>query len=71
MGNPTIPVPGTATPNPFFIRLGDTLASMRSGVLPKYFAAVADASAREMGSVQPRAGTTSCLTMWSNGFSIS
>ncbi len=54
-----------------FIRLGETFASMRSGVLPKYFAAVADARAREIGSVQPRAGTTSCLTMWSNGFSIS
>lgn len=66
-----MPVPGTATPNPFFIRLGETFTSMRSGVLPNYFAAVADASAREMGSVQPRAGTTSCLTMWSNGFSIS
>ena len=71
IGNPTMPVPGTATPNPFFIRLGETFASMRSGVLPKYFAAVADARAREMGSVQPRVGTTSCLTMWSNGFSIS
>ena len=43
IGNPTMPVPGTATPNPFFIRLGETFASMRSGVLPKYFAAVADA----------------------------
>ncbi len=71
IGNPTMPVPGTATPNSFFIRLGETFTSMRSGVLPKYFAAVADARAREIGSVQPRAGTTSCLTMWSNGFSIS
>ena len=54
-----------------FDAIAQRLSIVRSGVLPKYFAAVADARAREIGSVQPRAGTTSCLTMWSNGFSIS
>ena len=58
-----MPVPGTATPNPFFIKFGDTLASMRSGIFPKYLAAVAAASAREIGSVQPSAGTTSRSTI--------
>ena len=63
IGKPTMPVPGTATPNPFFIKFGDTLASIRSGVLPKYLAAVAAESAKEIGSVQPSAGTTSRSTI--------
>ena len=57
----TMPVPGTVTPIPFFIRLADTLASIRSGVAPKCRAAIAEANAKEMGSVHPSAGTTSCL----------
>ena len=60
------PVPGTVTPMPFFIRLAETLASMRSGVPPKWCAAMAEARASEIGSVQPSAGAISCLTALRN-----
>ena len=62
MGSPTIPVPGTVTPSPFFIRLGETQASIRSTAPCSSEAATAAASARETGSVQPSAGFTSSST---------
>ena len=53
-------------PMPFFIKLAETLASMRCGVDPRCRLAIAEASASDMGSVQPSAGTTSCLTALMN-----
>jgi hypothetical protein len=62
IGNPTMPVPGTVTPSPFFIRFGETHASIRVTSPGRRSAAVAQASARETGSVHPRAGFTSSCT---------
>ena len=59
IGKPTIPVPGTVTPMPFFIRLGETFASILSGIPPRWWAATAQASAKDIGSVQPSAGFSS------------
>ncbi len=58
IGSPTIPVPGTVTPRPFFIRFGETQASTRS-TGPSSSAAATAASASEIGSVHPSAGFTS------------
>ena len=59
IGSPTIPVPGTVTPRPFFIRFGETQASTRSTGPSSSAAATAAASASEIGSVHPSAGFTS------------
>ena len=73
-GNPTIPVPGTVTPMPFFIRFGETHASMRSTAPSSSEEATAAARAREIGSVQPNAGLTSSCTarikLSHNGFNV-
>jgi hypothetical protein len=61
IGIPTMPVPGTVTPMPFFIKLGDTAALIRSGTTPSSRVAIAQASASEIGSVQPSAGAISFL----------
>ncbi|MPN03234.1 hypothetical protein SDC9_150460 [bioreactor metagenome] len=62
MSSPVVPVPGTVTPIPFFIKFPETLASIRSTGFPNLEAATAAAKASENGSVHPSAGTTSFLT---------
>ena len=58
MGNPAIPVPGTVTPIPFFIKLGETHASIPTTGSANNAVAFAAANANEIGSVQPTAGLT-------------
>ena len=56
-----MPVPGTITPIPFFIKLAETKALTACTGSPNSFAAVAAAKAREIGSVHPVAGLISCF----------
>lgn len=51
-----MPVPGTVTPIPFFIRLAETLASMRSGAPPRWRAAMAEARASEIAQCAAKCG---------------
>ena len=59
MFRPISPVPGTMTPIPFLSRLALTSTQRRSGMAPRVSAALAAVRATAMGSVHPRAGTTS------------
>ncbi|MNT21630.1 hypothetical protein D3C72_1569760 [compost metagenome] len=61
-GRPIMPVPGTPTPMPFLNRLPLTQTLIRVGSCPSSLRQLAAASATDMGSVQPRAGTTSRLS---------
>ena len=62
MGNPTIPVPGMPTPIAFLRMLALKKTSIFCGRVPNISVAFAVASATQMGSVQPIAGTTQCRT---------
>ena len=61
IGSPTMPVPGMPTPMAFFRILALSKASIRAGRFPRVSVAFATHRDTAMGSVQPIAGTTSCL----------
>ena len=64
MAMPRIPsVAGTTTPLMFLMMFPLHWATIRSGIRPRSSRALAEAKATAMGSVQPRAGISSCCKM--------
>ena len=66
MRSPVIPVPGIPTPRAFLRMLGLTVTLSLSGGSPKALAAWAEAKATAIGSVQPKAGSTSLFMVAMN-----